>query len=57
MVSESDLDFGASTLHQHLLRVTRVDGGPALFARVPLEDDFDGIDATVGMVVPLGRKE
>ena len=54
IVSESDLSLGERTLHQLVVSVSGVNGGPSFFARVPLDDDLDGIDATLGFTIPFG---
>ena len=53
ILSEADLDFGERTLHQLLFSLSGVNGGPSVFVRVPLED---GLDATLGVAIPLGLK-
>ena len=49
ILSEGDLSFGERTIHQVSVGIDGLTGGPGLFIRVPLDDAFDSVDATVGI--------
>jgi len=48
-LSEGDLSFGERTIHQVSVGIDGLTGGPGLFIRVPLDDAFDSVDATIGI--------
>ena len=48
VISESDLSFGDRTIHQIVLGVDGLDGGPGFFVRIPVDDNLDEVDAVVG---------
>ena len=49
ILSEGDLSFGERSIHQVSVGIDGLTGGPGLFIRVPLDDAFDSVDATVGI--------
>ncbi len=48
VLSEGDLDFGERTIHELFLGIEGVDGGPGFFVKVPLDENFDSVDAVIG---------
>lgn len=49
IVTEGDLSLGERTLHELVLGVDGLDGGPGLFLKVPVDDDLEAVDAVVGV--------
>lgn len=47
-VSEGDLSLGERTIHQIVVGVDGLEGGPGLFVRIPVDDDLAQVDAVVG---------
>lgn len=50
VLSEEGLTFGERTAHRALFAVESSRGGPGLFVRVPLDDDFGEVNAVVGVM-------
>lgn len=48
IVSEGDLSLSERTVHQLVLGVDGLDGGPGFFVRIPIDDDLEQVDAVVG---------
>lgn len=49
LLSGDDLSFSERTLHRIVLAVEGIEGGPGIFVRIPIDDQLDGADATVGL--------
>lgn len=48
IVSEGDLSLAERTIHQLVVGVDGLEGGPGLFVRIPVDDDLAQVDAVVG---------
>ena len=49
VISEGDLSLGERTIHQLVVGIDGLEGGPGAFVRVPIDDDLQQLDAVVGV--------
>jgi len=48
ILSEGDLSLSERTIHQIVVGMNGVDGGPGFFLRIPVDDQMEGVDLTLG---------
>lgn len=48
VISEDELSFAERTIHQIVVAVDGLEGGPGFFIRIPVDDALDQVDAVVG---------
>lgn len=48
IISQGDLSLSERTIHQLVFGVDGVRGGPGFFLRIPVDDEMEGVDLTLG---------
>jgi hypothetical protein len=51
IISEGDLSLGERTLHELVVGLDGLNGGPGFFVKVPIDDEFEQVDAVLGVTL------